>query len=178
MKDEELIQNFKKGNNRSFELIYEKYKRSLLKLIWYYVNRKEDAEDILQSVFYKVVKNIHKFKPEKGASFKTWLYRIAINSCKDFLRTRKQEIGIDFIDDMKDTSSTDEIEDKLMVEKIRKEVFKLPIKYREVIVMIYFEGMQYNEAAEILKKPVGTIKSRLNYGINLLKNRMGVNDEK
>ncbi len=177
MKDEELIQSFKDGNNRSFEIIYEKYKRSLLKLIWYYVNNKEDAEDMLQAIFYKVLKNINRYNASKGAKFKTWLYRISINTCKDFLRTHKNNVQIDFIENIPSDSEVTLIEEKLLIERIRKEIFSLPIKYREVIVMVYFEGIQYNEVADILKKPIGTIKSRINYGIKLLKNKLGVKNE-
>ncbi len=175
MNEEKLIKEFKKGNKEALKFIYEKYKRSLLKLIWYYVNNKEDAEDILQTVFYKVIKNIEKFSLKKGASFKTWVFRIAINSCKDFLK-KKRSISLNDIE-ITAVSNIEKVEDKILIEKILNALNKIDLKYREVIMMIYLENMKYEEVADILNKPVGTIKSRLNYGINLLKNILGEKNE-
>ncbi len=174
--DIELIEKYKKGDKGSLEKIYFKYKKRLLKLIWYYVHNIDDAEDVLQLLFIKLIKNISKYKPYKDVKFSTWLFRIAINTARDFLKKRKIEASIeypDLIEDIKEKVE-DKIINKQFIEEIQNSVSHMPIKYREVISLIYFEGFKYDEAAEILNKPIGTIKSRINYALNLLRKKFNI----
>lgn len=175
IEDKILIQEFKNGNKSSLEKIYVKYKNSLFRLIWYYVQNIEDAEDILQMVFEKLIKNIHKYNPQKDVRFKTYLYRISINLCKDFLR-HKKILNLIKMDSVKEIAEYDanieEIEKEEIKSLVRRSVKELPSKYRDVIILIYFEDMKYDEVANILNKPLGTIKSRANYGLKLLRKRL------
>ncbi len=174
-KDEILIEKYKNGDKSSLEKIYIKHKKSLLKLIWYYVHNIEDAEDILQTVFEKLIKNIYKYKKQEGTSFKTYLYKITINSCKDFLR-RKSIRNLLKLDSIKEVGEIDKninkIERNEIIRQIHKSVRNLPVKYRDVIILIYYENLKYEEVADILNKPVGTIKSRSNYALNLLRKKL------
>lgn len=175
--DKELIKEYKKGNKDSLEVIYTKYKNKLFKLIWCYVNNIEDAEDILQTVFEKLIRKIYSYKPEERASFKTYLYRIAINSCKDFLRRRKilKFIRFDLLKNIgENDNNLKRIEQNEMLEFVRKSVLELPEKYRDVIILIFYHNLRYEEVSNILNKPIGTIKSRVNYALSLLKKRMEV----
>lgn len=172
--DIELIEKYKNGDKRALEKIYYKYKKKLLKLIWYYVRNIYDAEDVLQILFIKIIKNISKYKPYKDVKFRTWLFRIAINAAKDFLKKKKGEINIENLDMIEDKSEKieEKIADKELIKDVRKCVMLLPLKYREVISLIYFEGLKYDEVAEILSRPIGTVKSRTNYALKLLRKRL------
>ena len=174
--DAELIKKYKKGDKTSLEKIYHKYKKHLLKIIWYYVHDIHDVEDIMQTLFLKLITGIKKYKPYKGVKFKTWLFRVAVNSAKDFLKKKKPELNIEQIESIIDTrqGATEKIADKELIKEIRKSVMLLPLKYREVISLRYFENLANKEIAIILKKPVGTIKSRTNYALNLLKKRFNI----
>ncbi len=171
--DEELVKEFVNGKRDSLEKLYFRYKDKLIRLIWYYVNNTEDAEDILQTVFEKLIKSIKKYTVHRDASFKTYLYRIAINSSKDFLKHKRILQFIKF-DGIKYIGEYDKniqfAEDNIIVEKVREYVNRLPSKYRDVIVLKYYEDLKYKEIAKILKKPVGTVKSRLSYALNLVRN--------
>lgn len=174
--DVELIEKYKKGDKSSLEKIYYKYKKQLLKIIWYYVHDIHDVEDVMQTLFLKLITGINKYKPYKDVKFKTWLFRVAVNTAKDFLRKKKPEINIEQIDSLEDSREelTEKIADHELIKKIRKSVILLPLKYREVISLLYFENLTYDEVAKILRKPVGTIKSRINYALNLLRKKFNV----
>lgn len=174
-KDKYLIKQYIKGNKKALEKIYLKYKNSLFNLIWYYVNNAEDAKDIFQTVFEKLIKNIKKYKPKKNISFKTYLFKIAINCSKDFLR-KKRIIKFISFDTLKKVNISDKnydkIEDSDVMEFIKNEVNKLPSKYRDVIILVYYKKLKYSEVSQILGIPIGTVKFRINYGISLLKDKL------
>jgi RNA polymerase sigma-70 factor (ECF subfamily) len=171
--DLELINRFKKGDTKSLEILYNNYKDKLLKLIWYYVYNQQDAEDILQNVFMKLLRSIFKYTPRKNVLFRTWLFRVAINSAKDHLKKKKMDVNLDMIKEPDDEREylESKMEQSELQNQLIREVLKLPVKYRDVIYLIYFEEYSYKEASAILKKPLGTIKSRLNYALNLLKGK-------
>lgn len=173
-----LIEKYNQGDIRSLETIYNKYKKQLLRLIWCYVYNAHDAEDILQTLFLKLMNCLDKYKPYKNVKFKTWLYKVATNTAKDFLRKKKRFIHLDKIDFIEDKHSrvVEKIEEDQMIKEMRKNVLSLPLKYREVVSLVVFNEFKYEEAATILNKPVGTIKSRMNYALNLLKKKFKVKD--
>ena len=132
------------------------------------------AEDIFQEVFYKVMKNYHKF--EHLSSEKTWLIRITINTCKDLLRTswlrrvttfgtleEQNQTQYEQPFDMTQSESNNELYEMIM---------KLPQRYKEVILLFYYEDFSYDEMAKILNIPKGTVQSRLARGREKLKKMM------
>ncbi|MDD5066154.1 MAG: RNA polymerase sigma factor [bacterium] len=173
--DIELVENFRDGDKSSLEKLYIKYKRYLLRIIWYYMNNMEDVEDVLQDLFLKLMDGLKRYRVLAGATFKTWLFRVAVNTAKDHLRKKKQGIPVADIERYEDKGPgwLEQMEKKELLEEVRKQVFRLPLKYREVVVMVFFEDLKYEEVAQILRKPVGTIKSRSHFALNLLRQRMG-----
>jgi RNA polymerase sigma-70 factor (ECF subfamily) len=178
-----LIKEYLNGNKKALEKIYLKYKKPLFNLIWCYVNNIEDTEDLFQTVFEKLIKNIHKYKPQKNSQFKTYLFKIAINSAKDFLR-KKKLLKFIKLENVKKIGEEDKnmeiIENSDIMQFLKNEIMKLPAKYRDVIILIYQQNLKYSEVSKILGKPIGTIKFRVNYAISLLKKRLnkGLNYEK
>ena len=156
------------------ELLIEDYGQDVLKIAYLYVKDQQLAEDIFQEVFYKVMKNYHKF--EHLSSEKTWLIRITINTCKDLLRTswlrrvttfgtleEQNQTQYEQPFDMTQSESNNELYEMIM---------KLPQRYKEVILLFYYEDFSYDEMAKILNIPKGTVQSRLARGREKLKKMM------
>lgn len=175
--DIQLVKKYIDGDIWCLEILYNKYKNKLLKVLWYYVYDTQDAEDILQTLFLKLMNSLKKYKLYKDVKFKTWLYRVTANTAKDFLRKKRNDIDINNIGQIKDKYSNmiGKLEENELIKEVQKSVIKLPLKYREVMSLIFFEELQYKEVAIILKKPLGTIKSRMNYALNLLRKKFKVN---
>ena len=156
------------------ERLIEDYGQDVLKIAYLYVKDQQLAEDIFQEVFYKVMKNYHKF--EHLSSEKTWLIRITINTCKDLLRTswlrrvttfgtleEQNQTQYEQPFDMTQSESNNELYEMIM---------KLPQRYKEVILLFYHEDFSYDEMAKILNIPKGTVQSRLARGREKLKKMM------
>ena len=156
------------------ERLIEDYGQDVLKIAYLYVKDQQLAEDIFQEVFYKVMKNYHKF--EHLSSEKTWLIRITINTCKDLLRTswlrrvttfgtleEQNQTQYEQPFDMTQSESNNELYEMIM---------KLPQRYKEVILLFYYEDFSYDEMAKILNIPKGTVPSRLARGREKLKKMM------
>ena len=156
------------------ERLIEDYGQDVLKIAYLYVKDQQLAEDIFQEVFYKVMKNYHKF--EHLSSEKTWLIRITINTCKDLLRTswlrrvttfgtleEQNQTQYEQPFDMTQSESNNELYEMIM---------KLPQRYKEVILLFYYEDFSYDEMAKILNIPQGTVQSRLARGREKLKKMM------
>ena len=156
------------------ERLIEDYGQDVLKIAYLYVKDQQLAEDIFQEVFYKVMKNYHKF--EHLSSEKTWLIRITIDTCKDLLRTswlrrvttfgtleEQNQTQYEQPFDMTQSESNNELYEMIM---------KLPQRYKEVILLFYYEDFSYDEMAKILNIPKGTVQSRLARGREKLKKMM------
>lgn len=179
--DEELVKMVLKDLN-SYQYIIDRYETKLLRYIQriIYVSI-EDAEDILQEVFIKAYRNINGYNSKY--SFSSWIYRIAHNEAVSFLKKKKRVVeGSGDIEVFEKISSGEDIEDDFVSELKHKEVrdlmSKLDPKYREVLVLRYFEDMEYNEISDILHTSVGNVSSLINRGkkqFKILVERYGKN---
>jgi len=167
LSDLEIINMTIKDFN-SYRYIIDRYEKRLLRYIQrvLYIS-KEDAEDILQEVFIKAYRNINGY--DSKYSFSSWIYRIAHNEAISFLRKQKRSIESSNDMDIFDTLPSDEsIEDNFLVELRKKEVRKilkmLEPKYREPLILRYFEDMEYNEISDILHISIGNVSSLINRG--------------
>ena len=145
------------------EYLMRTYGNDVLRMAYSYVKDYDTAEDIFQEVFIKVNANLTEFRGD--SSVKTWLLRITVNACKDFLKSAYTRRVTMFSEEeenripAKDTM--EEIEHKQDGEQIRKALLLLPEKYREVLVCLYFEERSVAETAKVLGLSEGTVKSRL-----------------
>jgi RNA polymerase sigma-70 factor (ECF subfamily) len=168
--DEELIARFQDGDNYAFDLLVKRYKDPLLNFIFRFVGEKNEAEDIVQETFLRLFKNKHYYK--EIAKFSTWIYTIAGNLAKTELRKRKRrklfsishymstEKDYDIPDD---TTSPESDTNTLITDKIiQKAIDKLSPKFKQVIILRDVQGFSYEEIAEIVNIPLGTVKSRVN----------------
>ncbi|MBU9712816.1 sigma-70 family RNA polymerase sigma factor [Evansella tamaricis] len=176
----------------SMEMIHDKeerldqlmtsYSQGILQLVYTYVKNHTTAEDLTQEIFIKCYEKMDQYKGR--ASLRTWLYRVAINHCKDYLRSwhhRKVTIHDKLFEYL---PSKDKQLESLIVEKSRDEilsesVLNLPIKYREIIYLYYFEELTLDEISKTTLVNLNTVKTRLTRAKELLKKSLKevINDE-
>ncbi|WP_240338428.1 sigma-70 family RNA polymerase sigma factor [Peribacillus alkalitolerans] len=152
--------------------LMEEYGDMVIRLAYTYVKENQFAEDISQEVFISCFQNLDAF--QNRASYKTWLYRITVNKCKDLIKSwsYKNLLYKDIIGTILTlrTASTESglihLEEK---EMIFEKVLILPIKYREIVILHYYEELSINEISELLNLNSNTVKSRLHRARNVLK---------
>lgn len=170
--DEELIAKFQNGDIYAYEEIVHRYKDQLINFIYHFLGDRIDAEDVTQETFLRVYRNKHLYR--NIAKFSTWIYTIASNLARTELRRRRRrkllslsQMGFEDRDyDLPDSmQGPDGILDSKLKEKvIRAEIDKLPVRFREAVVLRDIEEFSYEEISQILKIPIGTVKSRVNRG--------------
>ncbi len=149
----------------TIEAWVEDYGDSVLKLAYLYLKDRHLAEDVFQDVFTRAYMNLERFRGQ--SSPKTWLYRITVNLCRDRLgawSARKVLVlGEDLISATLGARDDTEAQafDKVDAELLLTIIQRLPVEFREVVLLAYYEGMDLTEVAEALGLPGGTVRSRL-----------------
>lgn len=169
--DQQLVQRVQAGDKSAFNLLVLKYQHRVLKLVGRFVNDAAEAEDVAQEAFIKAYRALASFRGD--SAFYTWLYRIAINTAKNALVSNRRR-PVDFNLDLQDPEQydrhaklkdADTPEGVLLTEEIREVVEQameqLPEDLRTAIVLRELEGLSYEEIAEAMDCPVGTVRSRI-----------------
>lgn len=169
--DQELVRRVQAGDQSAFNVLVLKYQHRVLKLVSRFVNDSAEAEDVAQEAFLKAYRALPSFRGD--SAFYTWLYRIAINTAKNALVAHKRR-PVDFDLDLQDPEQferqarlkeADTPEAVLLTDEIRDVVEKameqLPEDLRTAIVLRELEGLSYEEIAEAMDCPVGTVRSRI-----------------
>jgi RNA polymerase sigma-70 factor (ECF subfamily) len=166
-------------DQQAYAMLMKRYKKAVYFMILKMIRDTDDAEDLTMEAFAKAFKNLHKFK--KDYTFSTWLFRIATNNTIDFIRKKKlktmslntsmsddggNSVTIDVEDD--DNNPQDEFIRSQRIEMVRIFVDKLPAKYRKLVELRYFDELSYEEIAQELDKPLGTVKAQLHRSRELL----------
>ncbi len=177
--DYRLVQLALNGDQKAYTELMDRYRDAIYFMLLKMVNNKSDAEDLTIEAFGKAFKNIKQYTP--NFAFSTWLFKIATNNCIDFIRKKKaNHISLDQSDDDQEDPShslqasvlTPE-EDMIKNQKIsllREVVSKLKPRYRNLVELRYFQEFSYEEIAEELKLPIGTVKAQLFRARELLYN--------
>jgi len=155
--------------------LMDHYGQSILQLAFSYVGNRELAEDLTQEVFVKCYQKLDQY--QKKSSLKTWLWRIAVNHCKDYLRSWHHNHVVISEERVKDTASREkEVENQVIQrdedEQLAKMVLRLPDTYREVIYLYYFEELSIKEISHLTGVNANTIKTRLKRAKEILKNSL------
>jgi RNA polymerase sigma-70 factor, ECF subfamily len=170
--EKDLIEASKRGDPSAFKQIYEKYKDKVYCLGFYMTRDKEAARDISQQIFLKVFTSIMTF--QHRASFSSWLFRLAVNVCRDYERSvRRMKLFSASIPNpptVYDTgpSAEEELCKERAAEIVQRVVMKLSPKLRTVVVLKYIEDLSYSQIAELLGCSIGTVSSRLNRSHKIL----------
>ena len=168
-----LVKRVTAGDQGAFEELYNRYRHKVFSLSYRMTGNTSDAEDLCQEIFVQVFRKIGSF--EGRSSFSTWLYRVATNRSRDFLRKKKrtpnlvsrddQMLESDPVDHPGDHEKTGEPETRALSSEaqalVQNALLELPVNLRTPLVLHEFEGFQYQEIARLLRLPVGTVKSRI-----------------
>ena len=157
-----IISEVLSGQQDQFRFLVERYHRGLVTHLYNLIHEQQTAEDIAQEAFIRAYDKLSLYN--ETYAFSTWLYKIADNIAFRQLKQTKPQLDISKIDNNLPSgdSSLAEHTDKLFAkEAVRVAVNKLPIQYRQVISLYYWDNFSYEDIAEIMEKPVGTIRTWL-----------------
>lgn len=166
--DEALVESCKKGDDAAFQKLMSRYIKPIFNFARQYTHNNEDSEDIVQDAFFKAWKHIKRFK--KGKAFKPWLYAIARNTALDHVKKKRTTVFSDLDDNENDLVFADTLADteplahelferKQSAEELDSVMDILHPDHRAVMVMHYQEEMTFDEIAEIIDRPMNTVKS-------------------
>lgn len=165
--DEQLVEEIKK-NKQLFSILIDRYQKKIEKYVFYLTNRKEEVDDLVQEIFIKVFVNLNSFDIKK--KFSSWLFRIAHNQVVNFFKKYKNKLSLDEKIMIVDESNIEENIEKDELKKILNSCLeKIPIDYKEIILLYYFEELSYEEISDSLKIPIGTVSIRLSRAKKFLK---------
>jgi RNA polymerase sigma-70 factor (ECF subfamily) len=169
--DQALVERAQAGETRAFDLLVLKYQHKIVQLVGRYVRDPTEAMDVAQEAFIKAYRALPTFRGD--SAFYTWLYRIAINTAKNYLVAARRR-PVDYDLDLQDPEQydvqvrlkdTDTPEGLLLTNEIQRTVEKaisqLPEDLRTAIILRELEGMSYEEIAQAMDCPVGTVRSRI-----------------
>jgi len=179
--DEVLVEETRRGNKRSFELLVIKYEKQIFNLIFRFTKDQETVAELSQETFFKAYRAIHDFKGR--SSFYTWLRQIAINNSINYLHSRKDVSSLDTdnleaqVQEPRDNNNVRANPEKLLVSQediaaVRNALDSIPERFRSILIMREFEDMSYEKIAEVLDCPVGTVRSRLFHARRVLKEKL------
>ncbi|WP_410497971.1 RNA polymerase sigma factor RpoE [Chitinibacter sp. S2-10] len=170
--DQELVRRAQAGDQRAFELLVIKYQRRIARLLSRLVRDPAELEDVSQEAFIKAYRALPSFRGE--SAFYTWLYRIAINTAKNYLSSlgRRPLLTVDYEDeDGERLDSTSQVPDfhtpetelsnRQIVSTVNEAVDALPADLREAITLREMDGLSYEEIALVMDCPIGTVRSRI-----------------
>jgi RNA polymerase sigma-70 factor (ECF subfamily) len=179
-RDAELVARSKAGDNEAFGELVRRYQKPVFRIVLRMVKSPDDADDLTQDTFVRAHRGLGTFKEE--FDFHPWLYRIAVNQAINFLNKRKRQAAVD-LDDVPegDVKSGPEPESPIqsasrneMLKKLDAALERLPEEQRTVFLLRVQEGLSYEEIAEAMETPKGTVMSRLARARMALRKYMGM----
>lgn len=170
--DQLLVERVQRGDKKAFELLVSKYQRKLLRLVMRLVHDHAEAEDVVQEAFIKAYRALANFRGD--SAFYTWLYRIGINTAKNHLVTQGRraptstDADIDAAETFADADGLRDINtpesllaSKQIASTVNSAMSSLPEELRNAISLREIEGLSYEEIAELMLCPIGTVRSRI-----------------
>jgi len=179
--DEELVARSKTGDAESFNQLVKRWERPIFALAYRTLGREEDARDVTQETFLRAFRALAGFKGD--AKFSSWLYRIALNLCRDWMRKERRaplaEVpeGVAIEDLASERGPTETVEDLAARAELGREVAKamtrLPPEQRQAIILKEYHGLTFQEIADLMRCPLSTVKTRVYQGLSTLRNQLG-----
>jgi RNA polymerase sigma-70 factor, ECF subfamily len=178
--DEELVALSIGGDVESFNQLVLRWERPIFALAYRVIGREEEARDVVQETFLRAFRGIGNFRGQ--AKFSSWVYRIALNLCRDWIRRERRAPilptpeGVDVIELAAEQGPVESIEDLVARNDISKAVAdlmtRLPEEQRTAIVLKEYHGMTFQEIADLQGVPLSTVKTRLYQGLNVLRRHL------
>lgn len=176
--DKSILKRCKQNEKDAFAELFKFYQNYLFKLCFSYVHNEQEALDMLQEIYIKLYRNISKY--DDKYPFHPWIRRVAVNTCLN--EKRKNTLSCIPLDNGNDISleeqlasvddTEQEIEKHEMTLIVKKHIDSLPEKQRMVVILRYYEDLSYEEISELMKIPLGTVKTDLYRAKNALKDRL------
>jgi RNA polymerase sigma-70 factor (ECF subfamily) len=177
MSDEELVARSRGGDLDSFNQLVLRWERPIYALAYRVIGREEDARDVAQETFLRAFRALSGFKGQ--AKFSSWLYRITLNLCRDWIRRERRTPialapeGVDLVElagEAVDTESVDELVSRNERSRaVAKAMAQLPDEQRTAIILKEYHGLTFQEIADLLDCPLSTVKTRLYQGLTVLR---------
>lgn len=165
---DKLIKGAKQGDKDALVQLIMARKQDYYKLAYTYMRNKEDALDVLEDMIVILYESIHSLKKEEA--FYSWSKTILVNRCKKLLAKKRNLFSLDTVREEAIEGGFKEKDDQLILEK---HLSKLNKKHQEVLKLRYFLDLDYKSISNLLKIPIGTVKSRISVGIKRLKKSLG-----
>jgi RNA polymerase sigma-70 factor (ECF subfamily) len=183
--DEELVSRSRGGDADSFNQLILRWERPIYALAYRVIGREEDARDVVQETFLRAYRALPGFKGQ--AKFSSWLYRIALNLCRDWIRRQRRAPvmqipeGVDPVDMAAETEPAESIEDlvarKELSTIVEEAMTLLPDEQRTAIILKEYHGLTFQEIADLQGCPLSTVKTRLYQGLSVLRRHLEKNGQ-
>jgi RNA polymerase sigma-70 factor, ECF subfamily len=178
--DEELVARSIGGDTDSFNQLILRWERPIFALAYRVIGREEDARDVCQETFLRAFRALRGFRGQ--AKFSSWLYRIALNLCRDWIRRERRAPiaqapeGVDLLDLAAEREPSESIESLVARREMSRAVAKamalLPEEQRTAIILKEYHGLTFQEIADLLDCPLSTVKTRLYQGLSVLRRNL------
>lgn len=170
--DQQLVERVQRGDKAAFDLLVAKYQRKIFRLLSRLIRDSAEVEDVAQEAFIKAYRALPNFRGD--SAFYTWLYRIAINTAKNFLVSQRRRAPTSTEADVEEAETFDDGEhlrdlntpdamllSRQVADAVNRAIDRLPEDLRTAIVLRELEGLSYEEIAETMNCPIGTVRSRI-----------------
>jgi RNA polymerase sigma-70 factor (ECF subfamily) len=170
--DQQLVERVQRGDKGAFDLLVSKYQRKIFRQLSRLIRDSAEVEDVAQEAFVKAYRALPNFRGE--SAFYTWLYRIAINTAKNYLVSQGRRVPTTTEADIEEAETFDDgerlrdlntpesmLRTKQVAEAVNRAIDRLPEDLRTAIVLREIEGLSYEEIAESMNCPIGTVRSRI-----------------
>ena len=180
MTDEELVARSVGGDTESFNQLIKRWEKPIFALAYRTIGREDDARDVVQETFLRAFRGLGGFKGQ--AKFSSWLYRIALNLCRDWMRRQRRTPvvsapdGVDLIELAGEGKGVERVDDLIVRQDLTRAVARamrvLPEEQRTAIVLKEYHGLTFQEISELLGCPLSTVKTRLYQGLTVLRKEL------
>ena len=166
--EQDLVIESQDGNRAAFGELVQQHRHGVVNLIYRLSGDPTFAEDIAQDAFIRAWEKLDSYRPT--APFRNWVYRIATNAALDALRRQKEQVDIDTVEVSAPGRGLEQIIENIQRDEvIRQAVLSLPLASRSVLILREYQALSYQEIADTLEIPLGTVMSRLNYARTTLR---------
>ena len=170
--DQQLVERAQRGDKRAFDLLVAKYQRKLARLLSRFIRDSTEVEDVTQEAFIKAYRALPTFRGD--SAFYTWLYRIGINTAKNYLVAMgrrapttteidsEEAEGFENSDQLRDLNTPEsELASRQIAETVNQTLSELPEELRTAVTLREIEGLSYEDIASVMNCPIGTVRSRI-----------------